>query len=148
MHLGHIDVVEQALHVFGDVVVAVMHNPSKPSGLFSPEERVALATESLGALDGVRVEAFGGLAVDAAQSAGADIIVKGLRNGGDFEIEQQMAHNNIALTGVRTVFVPCRADLSHISSRFVREIASAGRPGDHLVPPSVAAALAGRFGGR
>ncbi|MGA1723854.1 MAG: phosphopantetheine adenylyltransferase, partial [Ilumatobacteraceae bacterium] len=88
------------------------------------------------------------LAVDAAQSVGAEIIVKGLRNGGDFEIEQQMAHNNIALTGVRTVFVPCRADLSHISSRFVREIASAGRSVEHLVPPPVAAALAGRFGGR
>ncbi|MBL6619778.1 MAG: pantetheine-phosphate adenylyltransferase [Ilumatobacteraceae bacterium] len=148
MHLGHLDVVDQAIDIFGDVVVAVMHNPSKPSGLFDPDERVALAVESLGARTGVRVEAFGALAVDAAQSVGAEIIVKGLRNGGDFEIEQQMAHNNIALTGVRTVFVPCRADLSHISSRFVREIASAGRPVEHLVPPPVAAALAGRFGGR
>jgi len=59
-----------------------------------------------------------------------------------------MAHNNAALTGVRTVFVPCRADLSHISSRFVREIAASGRPVDHLVPRPIAEALAGRFGGR
>ncbi|MGA1724316.1 MAG: adenylyltransferase/cytidyltransferase family protein, partial [Ilumatobacteraceae bacterium] len=46
MHLGHLDVVDQAIDIFGDVVVAVMHNPSKPSGLFGPDERVALAGES------------------------------------------------------------------------------------------------------
>jgi pantetheine-phosphate adenylyltransferase len=37
-----------------------------------------------------------------------------------------MAHNNHALTGVRTVYVPCRPDLGYISSRFVREIAAHG----------------------
>ena len=36
MHLGHLDVVDQALEVFGAVVVGVLHNPSKPSGLFTP----------------------------------------------------------------------------------------------------------------
>jgi pantetheine-phosphate adenylyltransferase len=56
-----------------------------------------------------------------------------------------MAHNNQALTGIRTVYVPCRADLSHISSRFVREIAQYGGAVDHLVAAPVAAALAGRF---
>ena len=148
IHLGHVDVVEQARAVFGSVVVAVMHNPAKTSGLFEADERVALAAEALAHLDGVTVASFTGLAVDAAADAGATVIVKGLRNAGDFEIEQQMAHNNAALTGVRTVFVPCRADLSHISSRFVREIAASGRPVDHLVPSRIAEALAGRFGDR
>ena len=41
MHLGHLDVVDQALEVFGAVVVGVLHNSSKPSGLFTPDERVA-----------------------------------------------------------------------------------------------------------
>ena len=39
IHLGHLDVVDQALEVFGAVVVGVLHNPSKPSGLFTPDER-------------------------------------------------------------------------------------------------------------
>ena len=34
IHLGHVDVIEQALELFGSVAVAVMHNPAKPSGLF------------------------------------------------------------------------------------------------------------------
>jgi pantetheine-phosphate adenylyltransferase len=64
-----------------------------------------------------------------------------LRTAGDFEIEQQMAHNNYSVTGIRTVFLPCRADLGYISSRFVREIAQYGGEIDHLVPAPVADAL-------
>jgi pantetheine-phosphate adenylyltransferase len=141
IHLGHIDVIEQAHELFGSVVVAIMHNHSKASGLFGVDERVELAVSALAHLDGVSVEAHTGLAVQAAQRAGVDFIVKGLRTPGDFEIEQQMAHNNHAVTGVRTVYLPCRPDLGYISSRFVREIAKYGGTIDHLVPAHIADAL-------
>lgn len=146
VHLGHLDVIDQAAELFGRVVVAVMHNPSKPSGLFSAEERAELVRTSLDGRSDVVVELHEGLAVQAAARAGADFIVKGLRTPSDFEIEQQMAHNNFQITGVRTVYVPCRPDLGHISSRFVREISAHGGAIDHLVTPPVAAALATRFG--
>jgi pantetheine-phosphate adenylyltransferase len=146
IHLGHVDIIEQAHELFGAVVVAVMHNPSKPSGLFAVADRVTLAAEALAHLDGVVVEARTGLAVQAAERAHADFIVKGLRTSGDFELEQQMAHNNYAVTGVRTVYLPCRPELGYISSRFVREIARYGGDVDHLVPASVATALRSTFG--
>jgi len=146
MHLGHLDVVDQALEVFGAVVVGVLHNPSKHSGLFTPEERVALAQQTVGNRSNVTVGAFSGLAVQAAAEAGADIIVKGLRTMSDFDIEQQMAQNNVALTGIRTVFVPCRPDLAYISSRFIREISSQGISIDHMVDPAVSVALQVKHG--
>lgn len=146
LHLGHIDVVDQAVELFGDVVVGVLVNFEKPSGLFTPDERVALAEASLADRASVTVRAFGGLAVQAAADAGADFIVKGLRNPNDFDIEQQMAHMNHSVTGIRTVFVPCRSDFGFISSRFIREIASHGEPIAHLVAGPVAEALADRFG--
>jgi len=146
MHLGHLDVVDQALEVFGSVVVGVLHNPSKPSGLFTPEERVALAQQTVGDRSNVTVGAFSGLAVQAAAQDGADIIVKGLRTMSDFDIEQQMAQNNVALTGIRTIFVPCRPDLAYISSRFIREISSQGVSIDHMVDPAVSAALKVKHG--
>jgi pantetheine-phosphate adenylyltransferase len=145
LHLGHVDVVDQALELFGDVVVGVLVNFEKPSGLFSPDERVALAEASLAGRTGVSVRSFGGLAVQAAVDVGADFLVKGLRTPGDFDIEQQMAHMNHSVTGIRTVFVPCRSDYGFISSRFIREIASQGETIDHLVAAPVAAALADRF---
>lgn len=141
IHLGHIDVIEQAHELFGTVVVALMYNHAKTAGLFGVDERVEMARTALAHLDGVSVVEQTGLAVQAAQRAEADFIVKGLRNSGDFEIEQQMAHNNHAVTGVRTVYLPCRPDLGYISSRFVREIAKYGGSIDHLVPPHVADAL-------
>jgi pantetheine-phosphate adenylyltransferase len=147
LHLGHVDVIEQANELFGPVVVAVMHNPSKPSGLFPVDQRVELAERSLAHLPGVTVEPRTGLAVQAAQQTDADFIVKGLRTAGDFEIEQQMAHNNHAVTGVRTVYLPCKPELSYISSRFVREIAKYGGDVGHLVPPAVAGALVEMFAG-
>lgn len=145
IHLGHIDVVDQALELFGDVVVGVLVNYEKPSGLFGPDERVALAEASLAGREGVSVRAFGGLAVQAAADAGADFIVKGLRNPIDFDIEQQMALMNHSSAGVRTVFLPCRPDLGFVSSRFIREIAAHGGAVAHLVAAPVAAALAARF---
>jgi len=141
IHLGHIDVIEQAHELFGSVVVAIMHNHVKTSGLFGVDERVEMATTALAHLDGVSVVEQTGLAVQAAQRSGVDFIVKGLRTSGDFEIEQQMAHNNHAVTGVRTVYLPCRPELGYISSRFVREIAKYGGSIDHLVPGHVADAL-------
>ena len=46
IHLGHIDVIEQAHELFGSVVVAIMHNHAKPSGLFTLDERVEMATSA------------------------------------------------------------------------------------------------------
>ena len=147
-HYGHLDVVSQAAELFGSVVVAVMHNPQKPSGLLSTEGRVELAREMCSSVKDVRVEAFGGLAVDAARAAGASFIVKGLRTPGDFEVEQQMAHTNFDVAGVRTVYVPCQPGLSHVSSRYIRDIVHHGGDVSRMVPPRVTAALQAAFGTR
>lgn len=140
-HVGHLDVVEQASALFGAVVVAVMHNPDKPSGALATAERVEMARSSTAHLPNVRVEAHPGLAVDAARNAGADFIVKGLRTSGDFEVEQQMAHTNFAVSGVRTVYVPCTPAYSFISSRFIRDIAANGGDVSSMVHPSILAGL-------
>ncbi|MCB1000576.1 MAG: pantetheine-phosphate adenylyltransferase [Acidimicrobiales bacterium] len=140
IHLGHLDVVEQALDLFGHVVVCTMHNPSKPSGQFALDERLAMideVVEPLRRLGTVDVVSFAGLAVDAARSNGVDFIVKGLRTGGDFEVEQQMAQTNFVAAGVRTVYLPCKPSLVFISSRFIREIAQYGGDVSAMVPPSV-----------
>ena len=140
-HLGHLDVVEQSVELFGNVVVAVMHNPSKPSGMFTLDERVEMIRNTVAHVGDVDVVPFAGLAVDAARDASAAFIVKGLRTGGDFEVEQQMAHTNHAVSGVRTVYLPCKPALVSISSRFIREIAHFGGDVSALVPAPVAAQL-------
>lgn len=141
IHLGHLDVIEQALELFGSVVVVTMHNPAKPSGAFSLAERQEMIAESLQGWSNVRVESHPGLAIDAASQFGADVIVKGLRSATDFDVEQQMALTNHRVGGVRTVFVPASPELSFISSRFIREIALYGHDLSSLVPGPVASRL-------
>lgn len=147
-HLGHLDVVAQAAELFGEVVVAIMHNPDKPSGVLSMDQRVQIAQKSCGGISGVSVQAFPGLAVDAAKAVGATCIVKGLRTPGDFEVEQQMAHTNFTVAGIRTVYVPCHPGLSYVSSRFIRDIAHYGGNISSMVVSSVAADLATAYSSR
>lgn len=149
IHLGHLDVIQQAVELFGSAVVCVMHNREKMTGMFDVAERVRLLEASLATIDGLaeqcRVTDHSGLAVDAARQLGAAVIVKGLRTASDFEIEHQMALTNYSVAAVRTVLVPCAVDLGYISSRFVREIARYGRSVGHMVPQPVADALTRKF---
>ena len=108
-------------------------------------ELVRESAAEAGIAEHVEVTAHAGLAIDAAREVEAAFIIKGLRTAADFEIEQQMALTNHSVTGVRTVYLPCRADLGYISSRFVREIARYGEPVTHMVPQCVDRALREQF---
>jgi pantetheine-phosphate adenylyltransferase len=145
LHNGHLEVIEIAARLFGEVLVVAMVNPGK-AGFFPLPERLAMMEESLAHLPNVSVGAREGLVVDAAEALGADFVVKGLRTPGDFEVEMQMAQMNKAVTGMETVFVPCGNALGFVSSRYIREIASEGRDVSHLVPEPVARGLKARTG--
>jgi pantetheine-phosphate adenylyltransferase len=142
LHLGHLDVISSAAELFGSVVVATMYNPEKFGGAFDLATRQQMIVESTAHLRGVEVRSFAGLVVDAARTVGADFIVKGVRTGGDFEIELQMAHTNEFVSGVKTVLLPTSSKWSFVSSRFIREISHYGGDISHLVPPAVASKLA------
>ncbi len=145
LHNGHVEIIDTAARLFGDVVVAAMFNPQKPDLTFPLDERRAMIEESLAHLPTVSVEMHGGLVVHAARDTGADFVVKGLRTTGDFEVEQQMAHMNNAVTGMLTVFLPTSPALSFLSSRYIREIAKEGGDVSALVPAPVARRLKDRY---
>lgn len=142
-HNGHLDVVEQAVKLFGEVVVGVMHNPDKSGAWLSPDERAEMIRASTTHLGkAVCVETFSGLAVDAARTIAAGCIVKSARTGGDFEVEQQQAQMNHGSTGIETVLLFSRPCNSFVSSRYVRQYVQMGGPVvDGLVPAAVARVL-------
>ena len=144
LHLGHLNIVEIASSIFDEVVVVTMQNPEKKSFL-SLEEREDLLKSSFSHLSNVSTANSSGLVVNTATDLGVTVIVKGLRSTGDFEIEMQMAQTNKTVTGIETVFIPSEPAHSHISSRFIREIATLGGDVSALVPESVASLLKGRL---
>jgi pantetheine-phosphate adenylyltransferase len=138
---GHLDIIQRALTVVDHVVVAVAYNQDKQSGLFTPDERVAMIREVAKeeGLDGrVSIDSFHGLLVDYARRVGAGTIIRGLRAVADFEYEFQMTLMNRHLAGdVETVFF--MADEAHFftSSRLVKEIVSFGGDMSEMVPKCV-----------
>ena len=137
---GHIDVVTRAAGLFDRVVVAVVENPSKEP-LFTLEERLSLLGTVFETLEGVEIASFSGLLVDYVREQEIDVIVKGLRAGGDFDYELQMAQMNQHLSGVETVFLPTSPRWSYVSSTLVREVARLGGSVEALLPAEVAQAV-------
>jgi pantetheine-phosphate adenylyltransferase len=148
VHNGHVDIARRAAKLFDELIVAVYDRPAK-SLLFSPEERIALARESIGeSTDGCRiiVEGYSGLTVQHARARGACAIVRGLRAVTDFEYEYQMTTMNRHLESeVETVFLMTSLRFAYLSSTIVKEVANGGANIDALVPPVVAEALKRRF---
>ena len=138
---GHLDVVERALKLFDEVIVAVAHNDEKQP-LFSLDERLELLRQTVGKLDNVRIAHFDGLLVEFAKNNDARAVVRGLRAVSDFEFEFQMALMNRKLeSAVETIFLMPKEEYSYLSSRIIKEIARLGGDVSQFVPAVVAQAL-------
>ncbi|NLE97979.1 MAG: pantetheine-phosphate adenylyltransferase [Propionibacterium sp.] len=141
--LGHIDVIERAQALFGEVVVAVGTNSTK-NYLFDYEERMALTREAIAHLPGVTVEPLSGLLVDFARDHGATMIVKGMRFASDFDFELQQAHMNHSMTGIETVLLPASKQWVTLSSTIIRQVSKLGGDVSDYVPANVLAAIEAR----
>lgn len=139
---GHVDIIERAARLFGDVVVSVTGPSFRKLPLFDAEERMALVELAVAHLDNVRVSSLNSLVTEHARAQGAVVMVKGLRAISDFDYEFQMAQINRHLAAeIETVYIPASPQYSFISSSGVREVASWGGNVDDWVPPHVAEAL-------
>ncbi len=140
--LGHEDLVRRARGLFGRVIVGIAASPSKRP-LFSLDERIDIARESLREFDNVEVHGFDCLLMDFIRQHNARIIIRGLRAASDFEYEFQMAGMNRSLhPDVETVFLTPGEQYMFISATMVREIALLGGDIAKFVRPLVVARLA------
>ena len=68
---GHLDIIRRGIRCFDEVRVAVAYNQAKPSGLFTPDERVEILREVTAEFgDSVSVDSFHGLLVEYAAKVG------------------------------------------------------------------------------
>jgi pantetheine-phosphate adenylyltransferase len=141
VHNGHVDVAERASKLFDDLLLGVYESPPK-SVMFTTQERVSLFQESVAHVSNVRVESFGGLAVDFARNVGAQFIVRGLRAGFDFESEFEMAlmWRNLA-PDIDVVCMMSALEYQFVYSSRIKEVAQLGGNISGLVPKCVADAL-------
>ncbi len=143
---GHMDVISRALRLADKLVIGVgVHHQKTP--FLDTEKRINLIEQecvSLAQKTGheVQVTTFDGLVVDAALNAGADYMVRGLRNGTDYEYEAQMnGMNRTMAPALETVYLAATPEVSFISSTLVRQIATMGGDITPFVPKTVAVCI-------
>ena len=134
--MGHIDIIERAAAKFDRVIVAVMNNDSakhdstlsSKNYTFEMEERLYFVRVSLAHIQNVEVVSSTGMLIDLFDEVGADVIVKGVRNGEDLEYEMKHAKWNKAHNPrVETLFLPAEERFSSVSSTMVRTLMAEGK---------------------
>ena len=150
---GHLDVVRQAVRLADRLVLAVGMHPGK-TPLFVAKDRLAMLEETCGPLARrakcqLECITFSDLVVATAERVGATILIRGLRDGTDFDYEMQMAGMNGAMVPrVQTVFLPASPKVRPITATLVRQIAGMGGDVSDFVPKPVAARLKKKFAGK
>ena len=134
---GHIDLIERAEKIFGNLVFAVLENTSK-TPTFNLQRRILQIRNSLSHLSNIEVISYSGLTVDCANDLKANLILRGLRAMSDFEYQLQIAHTNKSLNNdIETIFLSTNTNYSFLSSSLVKEVAKFGGEINHMVPPFV-----------
>jgi pantetheine-phosphate adenylyltransferase len=147
---GHLDIVRQAARLADRLVLAIGVHPGK-TPIFTPQERMDMLDEVCrpdGRETGCEIGylTFDDLVVRAAQRESATVLIRGLRDGTDFDYEMQMAGMNGAMVPeVQTVFLPASPLVRPITATLVRQIAKMGGDVSHFVPAPVAARLKSKF---
>lgn len=138
VHNGHLAVIAMVAPLFDELIVGVGHNPDKPSGLFTPDERATFLRDATAHHGNVRVELFSGLSIVAAVALGADCLLKGVRGASDLDAELQQANMNLVTGEIPTIFVPGVGAHALVSSTYVRQIGLMGGDVSSVVPAPVA----------
>ena len=134
---GHLDLIERAEMIFGQVIVGVLENTSKKP-TFKLDKRITQIKSAVKKLNNVEVISFNGLTVDCAKKLNANLILRGLRAMSDFEYELQISHTNRSLNKeIETIFLSTDTNFSFLSSSLVKEVAKFNGEIKHMVPPTV-----------
>jgi pantetheine-phosphate adenylyltransferase len=134
--LGHLSLITRGCKLFDKLYLCVASNENKKP-LFSLDQRVACLKSITKKFPNVEVSSFTELTVDAAKKLGADVLIRGARNGCDFELEAAMAHANFKLGQIETLILPANPQTAHISSTIIKDILATKGSLKEFLPPEV-----------
>ena len=134
--LGHKDIIDRALPLFDEIIIAIGTNSSKEY-MFNLEKRKEFIKKTYVNEPKIKVDTYQGLTIDYCKKVKSEFILRGLRNPADFEFEKAIAHTNRKMSRIETVFLLTSADTSYISSSIVRDILRNKGDVSRFVPKAV-----------
>ena len=134
---GHLAIVKKASKCFEKVIVGIGQNSEKASRcdknkMKDAVEKVLIEESILNA----KVIIYNGLTVNAAKANNAEILIRGLRNGTDYQYEENISQINEILSKLDTCYFRA-GELGYISSSMVMELYNAGEDISRFVPKAV-----------
>ncbi len=136
--LGHVDIINRAIPLFDEIVVAIGSNVSK-APMFSAQQRVAWIKEIYKDEPKVKGAYYEGLTVNYCKAIGAHFILRGIRYVSDFEYEKAIADANRTLdNSIETIFLTGEPKYTSVASTIVRDIIRNGGNASPFLPEVVA----------
>lgn len=136
---GHMNIVKQASDLFDEVIIAVLQNPLKKSGLFTLEERIEIVKELYKNVSNIKIVSGSGAAVDIALLHGCKAIIRGLRSLSDYDYEVQLQQINkeISDNQINTICLFADKEYQFVSSSVVKELFNLDKDFSRYVDPLV-----------
>ncbi|MDE0917082.1 MAG: pantetheine-phosphate adenylyltransferase [Flavobacteriales bacterium] len=135
--LGHENIIRRAIPMFDEIVIAIGVNGSKKT-MFTLAQRIQMLERVFSNAPSVKVETFSGLTVRFCEKVKADWMLRGVRNGGDFEYERTIAQMTKKLNpSLETIILFTDPEFAPISSTVVRDILANGGDVSNFVPKAV-----------
>ena len=130
---GHKDIVDQALNIFDEIIIAVGKNSSK-SYMFNLKERISFIKKSFETNSKITIESYSDLTINFCESRNINFLIRGLRNVNDFVFEKDTKDIQETFSSIKTVYFISGKNFSYVSSTLVRDLIKMGGKYDHLLP--------------
>lgn len=120
-HVGHLNILQKAKHIFQDVLICKGINPDKPTAEEMNEDRRMFV---INGVKGIFYACFVHELVEQYERLGFNVIlIRGLRNGDDLDYESnQLAFIKSFKPDIKVVYIPCDKEFEHISSSSIRSL--------------------------
>ena len=143
---GHLAIVKKASNCFEKVIIGIGYNSDKKPRVDKNKMKEAIEkTIKDEKLNNVEVVLYTGLTVDKAKELNANILIRGLRNGTDYEYEENISAINEKVAGIDTCYFRA-GDLGYLSSSIVMELFENKKDISKFVPKAVEELLMSHLG--
>ncbi len=134
---GHLHVIKVSSEIFDKVIVGIGINNTKIRRFDQNQMKIAMEEVfERENLNNVSVITYDNLTVDAAKEQNADFLIRGIRNGMDYDYEENIALINEEISSIDTIYVRA-GRLGALSSSMVVELLQYGKDVSNLLPPEI-----------
>jgi len=135
--IGHLHLVKKASKLFDKVIIGMGANPKKnrtfDKNLIKDAINELLVNEGLNNCECLIYE---GLTIDTAKIYNTTYLIRGIRNGMDYDYEENLALVNEELSGLDTIYIRA-GSYGAVSSSMVKELLSNGKEVKKYLPKEI-----------